>query len=138
MPTWSDLVFDDIFAAPLVCAPTPVATPIFSHLPEGQSFGGNEQHDVQVSPAQRIIALRVVKSFLQSGFKSQDALGYATQSKQDSQLKERTSAVGKGKMTAEVSAAMKLSLAHWPNRTAGEEDLVCPNCTSELLQPNGN
>jgi hypothetical protein len=131
MPTWSDLVFDDIFAAPLVCAPTPVATPIFSHVPEDQSFGGGEQPwrtapDAQVSPAQRIIALRVVKSFLESGFKSQDALGHATQSKQDGLLKERTSAVDKGKMTAEVSVAMKLSLAHWPNRTAGEEDLVRP------------
>jgi hypothetical protein len=117
MPTWKTLVFDDIFAAPLVSAATPLATPVFPHVSERRSFESDDEPwklmDFPVSPAQRSIAMRVVKSFLEQSFKSQDLSNQAAQS-----------GILKEKMSGDVHMGLRQILVQWPLRSVGEEDLV--------------
>jgi hypothetical protein len=117
MPTWKALVFDDIFAAPLVTAATPLATPVLPHVVEGRSFESDDQTwrgvDAPISMAQRSIALRATKSFLEHVFRCHDMTNLAI-----------LGDILKKKKSAEVSMGLRQLLSQWPLRSVGEEDLV--------------
>jgi hypothetical protein len=121
--TWSNAAaFDNIFGPPLVLAPTPVATPVFGHGAEAQSFGGgkdaaNAALDPVSAQARRNLALNTTKTFLRNvTLTENDLLKNTFVNKMAECLAEYN--------THKVHGAMALALKNWPNHTGDQEDLV--------------
>ena len=113
--------FDTLFPSPSNSAPTPVATPSFGFVKEGQSFGGSSEVwsgpiDPASLQARRFIALSTAKKVLGHVNIDEGDMNHSGMQR----IKQRL----KTKETGDVEESLRILLAHWPDIPLYEEDLV--------------